>query len=255
MMSRFVVVSVLMATIVVNCSGTAYAVPAVDTAAAGTANTEPMQSVQVSAMSNPEIRSYRYVAAGLDAFDEFHRLAPKVKEVQFVLHAKRANALAGADPLELKIIGAGPAIMLAISDDGRFTVPRSEQAYDDDADIVLNRKKGNLQAKPDIRTPGLPEHVRRLGDLRLECKVSLAIVKKEMSFLARAAVTTLLTTSDWCGVKGVQYRFATERPANGATLAFADRKLNLRNDGENFFVPLADPSWPDDALIELGTAP
>jgi len=35
------------------------------------------------------------------------------------------------------------------------------------------------QIVPEVRTPGLPENVRRLGDLRLECKVMIEIAKEE----------------------------------------------------------------------------
>jgi hypothetical protein len=260
-MGRFSLVTLMMAVLVVNCSGTANAVPAVEPVAASAPDPEPMQVVPVSGISNPEMRSYRSVVAGLDAFDEHHKLAPGAKEVRFILMVKRDRAASSTDPLELKIVGAGPAITLALSEDGRFTVPRNTQAYEDDADLVLNRKKGDLQARPDVRSPGLPENVRRLGDLRLECQVTLAIAKKELPFLARAAATALMRTSDWCSAKEFNFRFtATELVkgsvlAKGAVLAFADRKLTLRTEGNTFFVPLSDPSWPDDALIELGTAP
>ena len=42
------------------------------------------QSIHVNSIRNPELKSYRVMTAGLDAFDEYHALAPKAREA-FVL--------------------------------------------------------------------------------------------------------------------------------------------------------------------------
>jgi hypothetical protein len=51
---------------------------------------------------------------------------------------------------------------------------------------------------PDVRTPGVPATMRRLGDLRLECRVLVDIAKNYLGFLFRASINTLMLTSDWC---------------------------------------------------------
>ena len=43
------------------------------------------QSIHVNRIRNPELKSYRVMAAGLDAFDDHHALAPKAREVRFQL--------------------------------------------------------------------------------------------------------------------------------------------------------------------------
>ena len=74
---------------------------------------------------------------------------------------------------------------------GLLTVQRSQAAYDADATFILNRKNGLYTGHPEVRTAGLPDNVRRLGDLRLECRVTIAIVKEQMPFMARAAINAV----------------------------------------------------------------
>jgi hypothetical protein len=49
-------------------------------ASAGAAPSEQDQVV-ITGLRNPDIRSYRAVVAGLDAFQEYHYMAPSVPEV------------------------------------------------------------------------------------------------------------------------------------------------------------------------------
>jgi hypothetical protein len=219
---------------------------------------DAVPSVQVSGIKTPELRSYRSVVAGLDAFDEGHALAPAVPELRFRLRPSSGGALSPTEGLALRIVGddGSTPIPIPIAADGGFSVPRLQSAYDSDAILVLNRKKGQFHGIVDVQSPGLPEHVRRLGDLRLECKVTVAIVKSEMSFLARAAVNTIMMTGDWCAKKDVNLSFPSGAPLASAILTSGDRKRDLPfgERSSNYMVPLGDSSWPDDALIELNYA-
>jgi hypothetical protein len=217
---------------------------------------DAVPSVQVPGIKTPELRSYRSVVAGLDAFDEGHALAPAVPELHFRLRPNSGGALSPTEGLALRIVGDDGSTPIPIAADGVFSVPRLQSAYDSDAILVLNRKKGQFHGMVDIRSPGLPEHVRRLGDMRLECKVTVAIVKSEISFLARAAINTLMMTGDWCAKKDVNLSFSSPAPLASATLTSGDRKRDLPfgQGKSDYLVPLGDSGWPDDALIELSFA-
>ncbi len=91
----------------------------------------------------------------------------------------------------------------------------------------------------------------RLGDLRLECKVLIAAVKNELGFVARAAISSVVGGSDWCDAKAGTFWHATPATINGATIVSGARRAVLKSKDESFLPPLADTSWPDDALIEL----
>lgn len=83
-----------------------------------------------------------------------------------------------ADGLSLRLASDSVSIPITIDTDGRFAIPRSQAAYDADATFILNKKNGLFTYYPDIRTPGLPQNVRRLGDLRLECFVWQAVARE-----------------------------------------------------------------------------
>ncbi len=214
------------------------------------ANADPVQSVNVPGTKNPELRPYRAMLAGLDAFDAHHALAPKAPEVKFVLRARDGvTTLAGTS---LRIAGGATAIAVPIAADGSFVLPRDQGAYDDDADLILNRKRGLFGGNADVHTPGLPDNVRRLGDLRLECEVMMAIAKKELSFLTRVAVNAMIG-SEWCHVTKTWYSQHSPAALASATLVWGERRLDAQIGGQrtSYSVPLADASWPDDTLIEL----
>ena len=57
-------------------------------AAGGTVAQDTTPSVEVQGVKNPDMKSYRAVVAGLDAFEEHHALAPTVPELRFRLAAR-----------------------------------------------------------------------------------------------------------------------------------------------------------------------
>jgi hypothetical protein len=130
-------------------------------------------------------------------------------------------------------------------------VGRNRAAYDADATFILNRKNGLYTGHPEVRTAGLPDNVRRLGDLRLECRVTIAIVKDQMPFLAKAAINTLMMTSDWCAKKDFNYGVMAARKDVRAVLHDGARSRALETHGWNAMVPIGDTTWPDDALLQF----
>lgn len=236
---------------------------------AAAAQDENMQQVEVNSIKNPEMKSYRAVWAGLEKFEREHELAPAAPQLQFriltnpdgttcigVCSGSSARPAVDEQDLALRIAGNEVSIAVPVSADGLFTMPRNRAAYDENADLVLNRKKRTYKFSPEVRTPGLPENVRRLGDLRLECKVQLAIVKEEIPFWIVALGNSFLLTTDWCMKGEVQgkmtlFDFVSRAPLVAATMASGERRQQLKVKKSSFQVPLGDRSWPDDALIAL----
>ncbi|TFW32352.1 hypothetical protein [Massilia horti] len=235
------------------------------------AQDENMQQVQVDGIKNPEMKSYRAVWAGLDMFERQHELAPAAPQLRFrmrtnpaggtcigICESSRSLAVEEQD-LSLRIAGNEASIAVPISPDGLFTVPRNRAAYNENADLILNRKKGTYKFSAEVRTPDLPENVRRLGDLRLECKVQMAIIKEELPFWAVAMLNSILLTTDWCmkgELKGnyIKFGFDSLMPIATATMTSGERSQKLEAKNRRFQVPLGDRSWPDDALIQLDYA-
>ncbi len=211
---------------------------------------EDMPVVPVNGMKKPEMRNYRAAWAGFEAFDKHRALAPAAS-LHFRMISRNPSAAAPIDGVELKIVGDDESIPVPIAADGKFTLPRVQAAYDSDALLVLNRKQGLLRAMPDIHTPGLPENARRLGDLRLECQVLVAVVKEEIPFMVNALINSVLLTRDWCNKDKMEIGFRAPRAPKSATLVHGDRKKEIRVIENEFVAPLGDAAWPDDALIEL----
>jgi len=209
--------------------------------------------VVINGSRSPELQPYRYMLSGLDAFDDYHALAPAATDVRFRLRGKGkapADVLNGA---AVRLSGNETDIALPLTDAGYFTLPRNKTAEDDNADVVTNRKKNYLGWNPDIRSPGVPEGMRRLGDIRLECRVMVAVAKNYIPFLLRAMINTLTLTTDWCGFKDFNLHVYADHALTSATLVDGERRveLKLNDEGTAYFVPIGNKSYANDALIEL----
>jgi hypothetical protein len=227
-------------------------------AGAAMAQEAPPKSVEIKGLKDPEMRSYRHVSAGLDVFDEFHAQAPAVPALRFRIKFRKATEDKSVDSMKLNIVGESAPIPVPIEPDGTFTIARSDTAYDENADLMFNRKRQQFQSFADIRTPGLPANVRRLGDLRLECKVNMAIIKKEVPFYIRGAINTFLLTTDWCSKLTIYLSMPEPKELNKVTLSYQDRKRELSSKEleEIMETPLLDQvAWPDDTLLEMELAP
>jgi hypothetical protein len=225
-----------------------------------------LEPVHVNAMRNPEVRKYKVILAGLDAFDKYRSLAPAAERLQFRLTGRGKDE--SAEPLALRLVGDGGfKLPVTIDADRRFVVPRSEAAEDADSELELNRKKRVYRTEPDIRTPGLAANQRRLGDLRLECKVTVAMAKEEIPTFFVLTINTILLRTDWCGFFGDQddtrfegasrkahFGYRADRPLSQALLIEGNRSAQLKVKGEQFDVPIGNATWSDDALIELSYA-
>ncbi len=213
---------------------------------------DPVPSVQVKGITDPEMRSYRSIVAGLDAFDAHRALAPHAT-LRFRMRHKNGPPATAADGLQLRLASDDGSFQetVPIDAEGLLTVARNPAAYDADATFILNQKNGLYTGHPEVRTADLPDNVRRLGDLRLECQVTIAIVKEQIPFLAKATLNTLMMTSDWCTKKAFNYGTLAPRSGVKAVLRDGERTRALESHGWDVVVPIGDTGWPDDALVEF----
>ena len=222
-----------------------------------------LEPVHVNAMRNPEVRKYKVILAGLDAFDRHRQLAPAAERLHFRLRPQGKDE--SAQPLAVRLVGDGGFNMpITIDAERRFVVPRVDAAEDAESELELNRKRRSYRTDPHIRTPGLPAHQRRLGDLRLECKVTVAMAKAEIPTFWVMTINTILLRTDWCNFFGdpedfrwenvsrkAHFPFRSDQPLLGAVLVDGKRSAKLEVKGHTFQVPIGNASWSDDALVEL----
>ena len=231
-------------------------------------------TVSASANRDPAEKSYRSIIKGIDLFERERSLSPN-GALRFKLLARKRET--DMKNIEIEVIGTNTAFAVPVADEQTFTLPRDPQALNEDAQVVPNRKAQTMTWRADIRTPGLPPNVRRLGDLRLECRVGMVsgLVSNSGTLAGRLA-SALLDTPAYCNKKVPLYLFFADRAVFSVTLVSGARREvlpvsqlyaaasddpKLGNDlaecdcevlvDRTYFLPLGDATWADDTRIEF----
>jgi hypothetical protein len=232
----------------------------------------PVQTVEVNGLSDPAERSYPLMLKGAALFERHHQQAPNAS-LNFKLLRHPSDP--SHNPLALRIVDKNGARALALGKDDSFTLPREATPPDDNTRLSANRHATDVQWFAEVRSSGLPAGTRRLGDLRLECNVS--IVGFVADFPRTPANLGLAMLDNPCGWRGVVYAFVAERAVFGVTLVDGERRQAIGTDmlygtgleanllarllhsGKDwsflrdraYRLPLWDSRWPDDTLVEF----
>ena len=240
---------------------------------AGTAHGQdiPPPRVTVTATRDPVDKSYRKMITGMQRFEREHALAPQAT-LRFELLPRLPTTQ--LDGITLRVVGDTLSLPVAVAPDHTFTLERNAQALKEDAALIASRKTNTLTWRAQVRSPGVPAGMRRLGDLRLECLVGVQAGLLSNNDQMFAWLGELLTDADRvCSSPQGNYLFFSERPlfavtlhdgarsatlpfsmlyAGGtqtpATLPYCDCQVLL---DRSFYAPLWDRSWSDDTLLEL----
>jgi hypothetical protein len=230
-------------------------------------------AISVTALRNPVDKSYRKMIAGMDRFEKRHDLAPAASLRFKLLPRHRDTNMNG---IELEIVGDSFAIPVELAPDNTFTLQRHQDALKEAASVRPNRKAATMTWRTEIRTPGLPPNVRRLGDLRLECEVGMeaGLISNNPPSLFR----WLLEGPQYCNRTDPHplYLFFADRPVFSVALVAGAKREVLSVDNlyaaasrnpewraelpycdcevlvdRAYTLPLGDRSWPDDTLVEF----
>lgn len=234
-------------------------------------------TVSAKANSDPVEKSYRKMVRGMDLFERERASLSPAGSLRFKLLPRRAGT--DIDRLTMDVVGDKTEFPVQIAPDHTFTLPRNPQALADNAQVVPDRKADTMTWRTEIRTPGLADNTRRLGDLRLECRVGMesGLVSDSRSFVGRFA-TALMDTPSYCDKPDPRYLFFSDKPLFGVTLVSGARREVLPLDklyaaasiaaernqdlsycdcqlllDRTYFLPLGDKSWPDDTLVQFET--
>lgn len=210
-------------------------------------NLEMQQIVDVQSTRDPDLRPYRTMLRGLDAYADHQRLAPDAPLRFMLLPSTPAARL---DGVTLHLSADNLSIPIPLAPDGSFILARDKTAYDANADLVSNRKRASLRWRPDIHTPGLPDNVRRLGDLRLECEIRWAVEQDQLSFVMR---NLFKLAGGPCHSSLIHVPFPVVRALVAVQAASGERSAQIRvtDDHLRYVPPLHDQSWSDDTLLTL----
>jgi len=228
----------------------------------------------ITTARDPVDKSYRRMILGMDLFEKNRHLAPDAP-LRFKLLPRHKGT--DMSRIGVEIAADTFAIPVKVADDNTFTLERIQKALDEDASVRLNRKALTMTWRAEIRSPGLPPDTRRLGDLRLECAVGMEADLVSNRFTAFQRIADLFgATRNYCNRAKPRYFFFAERPVFRVTLVTdgrrepvlidmlysgaLDRPMTQRElatcDCEvlldrAFYLPLGDPSWPDDTRVEF----
>ena len=235
-----------------------------------------LPSVTIAAKANrdPVEKSYRKMVRGMDLFATERSTSPN-GVLRFKLLPRRPDT--DMKSIEMEVIGSTVAFQVAVLPDDTFTLERNAKAFDENAQVIPNRKSQSMTWRSDIRTPGLPPNARRLGDLRLECRVGMeaGLISNSSNIIGR--MTQALTdTPAYCDRKAPLYLFFADRPLFSVALVSGNRREVLSIDklyasasddpglksdlpfcdcevliDRTYVLPLGDRSWPDDTLVEF----
>lgn len=205
-------------------------------------------AIEVSGTKDPDWKRYSVMLKGLDVFEKFHALAPHA-EHKFILRPRKADV--PMKGITLRLASDDYSLPIALAEDGTFSLPRDAKAKEQDAELLINRKKALFRWWPYVRSPQLSTNQRRLGDLRLECEMFWAVNYEDAPFLARNFVRAL---GGPCTSKKVAISFPADfQGLKKATLVQGERSVVLPLDTQlsSFSAPLFDQNFADDAIIEL----
>jgi hypothetical protein len=232
-------------------------------------------AVSITALRNPVDKSYPRMLAGMELFEKRRHLAPAAQLRFKLLPRNRATNMQG---IELEIVGDSFAEPVAVAPDHTFTLERRPAALKEKASVRPNRKAGTMTWRAEIRTPGLPPNTRRLGDLRLECEVGMEaeLISNTRPSLFGRIVDFIVQGPGYCRRAEPWYLFFADRPIFSVALVSGLRRQVLSVDSlyggasrdpdwksdlpycdcevlldRTYFMPLGDPSWPDDTLVEF----
>jgi hypothetical protein len=240
-------------------------------AAAQAQSAAPAATVKVQSTRDPVDKSYRKMIKGMERFARERALAPDAP-LRFQLLPRLPTV--DMHGITLRVAGDSTSIPVEVAPDNSFVLPRNELALREDAAVLANRKTTSMTWRALIVTPGLPAGTRRLGDMRLECRVGVEAGLVSNSSPLFAWINNALSSPEQvCGSPDGNYLFFADRPIFGVRLRAGERvetlPFNMLYAGgeqsktdlqycdcqvmldRTFYAPIWDPSWPDDTLVEF----
>lgn len=245
-------------------------------AQSGTERSLGAVTVTAAAQRDPVEKSYVRMLNGMALFERERAKQPGAPGAHLRFKLLQRRSADSLENVELHVLGKTVDMAVPIAADRTFTLERNQRALDEDAAVVLDRKARTATWRAEIRSPGVPPGMRRLGDMRLECEVGLeaGLVSEVRSLLDQ--IGNALSRPAYCKRNPTRYFFFAERPLFKVTLAAGPRRevlpigelyAGLADDpgmaedmpfcdcealvDRTYFLPLGDSSWPDDTLVEF----
>jgi hypothetical protein len=208
---------------------------------------QPEEEVLVNASKSPFLIDAKALRRAAAVFDKDRSLAPEAP-----LRFRATDRAPTGEALRIWIERGDTVETVLIGADGLLTLP--QLAFADGARLLANRSREALTLNPEILTPGTALHARRLGDLRLQCRVELSLYIHEAPLYIRALMPPVGMV---CNSKNFGYYVHAGFEVESIEIGGAEAYKAVRGDKSKAFsrggyaAPLGDRSINDDAIIEL----
>ena len=208
---------------------------------------QPEEEVLVNASKSPFLIDAKALRRAAAVFDKDRSLAPEAP-----LRFRATDRAPTGEALRIWIERGDTVETVLVGTDGLLSLP--QLAFADGARLLANRSKEALTLNPEILTPGTALHTRRLGDLRLQCRVELSLYIHEEPLYIRALMPPVGMV---CNSKNFGYYVNAGFEVESIEIRGADAYKAVRGDRSKAFsrggyaAPLGDRSISDDAIIEL----
>lgn len=146
------------------------------------------------------------------------------------------------DGLAATLTDGATTIPVALDRNGRFQLPALPPG---DWMLRANRRGSSLAFRALVRTPGFDGDRRRLGDIRLHCRVNWAVQSDRYSFVQRAGFGMI----GGCDSTRIAFFFRERRSI--AAAALRGKALPIGKDGHSFYAPIGMKALGNDEIIEL----
>jgi len=212
----------------------------------------PVDTIEIVGQASTALMRYQHIVVAMDAFERHISLAPASK-LTFQLLKNGIGTKTRGVRVHLADNNMKRSLPLAIGKFGDISIPRDPAALADDAYLIVNRTKDALTIEPSIRSADLKRGVMRLGDLRLNCQVKMALRRAGLSFVQRTLAKVTRHGCDSMTIRkevGAKKRFVAYIMRDGERVGHSNSE-RVNPAANTIDVPLNDASWSNDTLIEF----
>lgn len=200
-----------------------------------------------SSEAKPMAWSIQLLEKAQDEFDK--RMQDRAPGATMSFRLPKVDPEQGGNQVE--IVGGDHHVPLPMTSNTTFSLKRGTLAEDSDAMVVVSRNfpKGEYNHPlVQVRSPGLPDGVQRMGDLRLACAAQMEMAKAEgLKFRAVLAAASLFGFA-LCDKLEVTKVEQPKSAYDTVTVEDGSRRLVLSAKDKQQ-PELGDKTWSDDARI------
>lgn len=201
---------------------------------------EPEQDIVVIGLATP----YRIAAGPLRKAQAVYERGRAAMAPKSTLYFTVSGT--SIEGLVLTLRAGKQVVTLPVDMAGRVVLPELARQ---DWTLTVNRTRGTIGLQPLILSPGSSPIDRRLGDLRLECAVKLAITANVPFFLRAMA-----NAAGGCRSSRIGFFFKTPQPVASATAIAADGTaipLSLGKTRLSYRPPLSNRTFSNDMRVVI----